>query len=96
MYAFQGYDVVRMLDRASADAKGKIEDKQAMRDAIASARFASVRGDFRFNTNQFPINSFYLRVIEKDPAGRITNRTVSKILDAHKDSYVANCNMKSL
>ena len=96
MYAFQGYDVVRMLDRAVSDAKGKIEDKQAIRDAMASARFASVRGDFRFNTNQFPINSFYLRVIEKDSSGRITNRTVSKILDAHKDSYVANCSMKSL
>jgi branched-chain amino acid transport system substrate-binding protein len=85
-----------MLDRAVTDAKGKLEDKQAIRDALAAARFSSVRGDFQFNTNQFPINSFYLRVVEKDSSGRITNRTVGKILDAHKDSYVGNCNMKPL
>lgn len=96
MYAFQGYDVVRMLDRAVADAKGKIGDKKAIHDAIAAARFASVRGDFRFNTNQFPINSFYLRVVEKDATGRITNKMLGKILDNHSDSYVGSCHMKPL
>jgi branched-chain amino acid transport system substrate-binding protein len=96
MYAFQGYDVVRLLDRAVADVKGKIEDKKAMEAAIEAARFQSVRGDFKFNTNHFPINSFYLRVVQKDATGRITNKTVSKILDAHTDSYVGSCKMKQL
>jgi branched-chain amino acid transport system substrate-binding protein len=96
MYAFQGYDVVRLLDRAVSDVKGNIEDKRAMHDAIAAARFQSVRGDFKFNTNQFPINSFYLRVVQKESSGRVTNKTVSKILDAHTDSYVGSCKMKAL
>ncbi len=96
MYAFQGYDVVRLLDRAVADVKGKVEDKKAMEAAIEAARFQSVRGDFKFNTNHFPINSFYLRVVQKDATGRITNKTVSKILDAHTDSYVGSCKMRQL
>lgn len=95
-YAFQGYDIVRLLDRAVADVKGKIEDKAAMRKAIAAARFNSVRGPFKFGPNQFPINNFYLRVVEKDAAGRITNRTTGKILDAHADAYSPNCSMKDL
>jgi branched-chain amino acid transport system substrate-binding protein len=95
-YAFQGYEIVRLLDRAVADVKGNIEDKAAMRSAIAAARFDSVRGPFKFGTNQFPINNFYLRVVEKDDKGRITNRTIGKILDNHTDAYGPNCTMKDL
>ena len=94
MYAFQGYDVVRLLDRAVADVKGNIENKAAMHAALAAARFQSVRGDFKFNTNQFPINNFYLRQVQKDPSGVVTNKTLSKIIDAHTDSYVGTCKMK--
>ena len=95
MYAFQGYDVVRLLDRAVADVKGKIEDKRALHDAIAAARFESVRGAFKFNTNQFPINDFYLREVQKDESGRVTNKTVGKIMTAHTDSYAGACKMKN-
>ena len=96
MYAFQGYDAVRLIDRAVSDVKGRIEDKAALHAALAAARFESVRGSFKFNTNQFPINSFYLRQVEKDAAGVVTNKTVSRIMDAHTDSYVGECKMKPL
>jgi branched-chain amino acid transport system substrate-binding protein len=96
MYAFQGYDVVRLLDRAVADVKGNIEDKAALHKAIAAARFQSVRGEFKFNANQFPINSFYLRQVQKDASGAVTNKTLSKIMDAHSDTYVGACKMKAI
>lgn len=96
MYAFQGYDVVRLIDRAVGDVKGKLEDKAALHAALAAARFDSVRGEFKFNTNQFPINSFYLRQVHKDANGAVTNKTVSRIIDAHTDSYVGECKMKPL
>lgn len=96
VYAFQGYDAARLLDRAVADVNGDVTDQSAMQKAIAAARFESVRGDFKFNSNQFPINSFYLRVVEKDPQGQVTNRMTGKIFDAHSDSYVGSCNMKHL
>jgi branched-chain amino acid transport system substrate-binding protein len=67
-----------------------------MHAALAAARFESVRGSFKFNTNQFPINSFYLRQVEKDAKGVVTNKTVSRIIEAHTDSYVDECKMKPL
>ncbi len=94
MYAFQGYDVVRLLDSAVAQVKGDLGNKNALHAAIRAARFNSVRGDFKFNTNQFPINNFYLRVVQKDSTGRITNKTIGTIFTAHTDSYVGACNMK--
>ena len=96
MYAFQGYEVVRLLDRAVADVKGRIEDKSALHAAIAAARFQSLRGDFKFNSSQFPVNSFYLRQVQKDATGVVTNKTVGKIIDAHTDSYGGDCKMKAL
>ena len=94
MYAFQGYDAAHLIDTAVSDVKGKIEDKDAFHDALKAARFASVRGDFKFNNNQFPIQDFYLRVVEKNAAGQITNRTVSTIFKDHADPYAASCKMK--
>lgn len=96
MYAFQGYDVVRLIDRAVGDVKGKVEDKAALHAALAAARFESARGSFKFNTNQFPVNSFYLRQIQKDADGIVTNKTLSRIIDAHTDSYAGDCKMKPL
>lgn len=96
MYAFQGYDVVRLIDRAVSDVKGNVADKAALHAALAAARFESARGDFKFNSNQFPINSFYLRQVQKDANGVVTNKTISRIIDAHTDSYVGDCKMKPL
>jgi branched-chain amino acid transport system substrate-binding protein len=94
LYASQGYDAARLIDAAIRGVQGKIEDKQAMRAALAAAEFNSVRGRFRFNRNQYPIQDYYLRVIEKEAGGRITNRTVGPIFTNHADAYVGECAMK--
>jgi arylformamidase len=39
--------------------------RNAVRKALQAAKFDSVRGAFKFNTNQFPIQDYYLRVITK-------------------------------
>ena len=39
---------------------GHVERTEEFRAALAAAKFDSVRGKFRFNTNQFPIQSVYL------------------------------------
>ena len=54
-----------------------------------------MRGSFKFNTNQFPIQDYYLRVIGKDSQGRITNRTLSTVFKAHGDAYAEQCKMPS-
>ena len=93
MYAAQGYDTAMLIDSAVRKVKGRVEDKEAFRKALAAADFKSVRGPFKFNKNQFPIQDFYLRVVRKDESGRITNRTLSKIWTNHEDSFASQCKM---
>lgn len=94
MYASQAYDAGQLLDSAVREVKGKIEDKEAVRSALRAAKFKSVRGDFKFNNNQFPIQNLYLRTVVKDAQGHITNKLTSTIFTAHADSYAASCKMK--
>ncbi|MEI7970478.1 MAG: ABC transporter substrate-binding protein [Betaproteobacteria bacterium] len=94
VYASQGYDTARLIDGAVRDAKGRIEDRTAFGTALAAASFKSVRGDFKFNTNHLPIQSYYLRQIWKDPSGRITNKLVGTVLTNHPDAYASACKMK--
>jgi len=96
LYASQGYDAARLMDAAVRDVKGKLDDKAALRKAIAAARFDSVRGAFKFNTNGYPIQDYYLRVITKDAQGRITNRTLGTVFKNHADAYVGECKMSAL
>ncbi len=94
LYASQGYDAAFMMDAAVRDVKGKVEDKAALKKALEAKNFKSVRGDFRFNSNHYPVQNYYLRVIGKDGSGRITNRLMGTIFTNHADAYVAQCKMK--
>lgn len=95
VYAAQGYDSALLIDSAVRDVKGKLDDKDAVRKALKAARFQSVRGDFKFNTNQYPIQNYYLRVVGKDSQGRLVNKSLGEpILKNHGDAYVQDCSMK--
>ena len=96
LYAAQGYDAARLIEAAVRDSKGKLDDKAAVRKALEAAKFDSVRGAFKFNSNHFPIQDYYLRVITKDAKGRVTNRTLSPVFKGHADAYAASCKMPSL
>jgi branched-chain amino acid transport system substrate-binding protein len=94
MYAAQGYDAAQLMDAAVRDTKGKLDDKAAVRKALMAANFKSVRGEFKFNNNQFPIQSYYLRMVGKDSKGRITNRLLGDpVLKNHRDAYASSCKM---
>jgi branched-chain amino acid transport system substrate-binding protein len=94
IYAAQAYDVALMMDAAVRDTKGELDNKDAVHAALKKANFKSVRGDFRFGPNQFPIQDYYLRTIGRDAQGRITNRTLNKVLPNHQDSYAGQCAMR--
>ena len=94
MYAAQGYDAAQLIDSAVRDTKGKLTDKAAVRKALMAANFNSVRGEFKFNKNQFPIQNYYLRMVSKDAKGRVTNRLLGgEVLKNHSDAYVGSCKM---
>jgi branched-chain amino acid transport system substrate-binding protein len=94
VFASQGYDTALLLDAAVRDVKGKIEDGEAVRKALKAARFQSTRGAFKFNTNQYPIQNYYLRVVGKDSQGRLVNKTMGTIFKDRGDAYVQDCAMK--
>jgi branched-chain amino acid transport system substrate-binding protein len=94
VFAAQGYDTALLIDSAVRRVKGKIEDKEALRKAFAAADFRSVRGDFKFNRNQYPIQTYYLRVVAKDNQGRLVNKKIGTVFTNHGDAYVQECGMK--
>ncbi len=93
-YAASGYDTALLLDSAIRKVKGNLENKEALRAAIKSADFKSVRGEFRFGANQFPVQDYYLQVVGKTADGKIAHKTMGKILSARGDAYVQDCKMK--
>jgi branched-chain amino acid transport system substrate-binding protein len=93
-YAAQAYDSAQLLDSAIAKVKGNIAEKEAFREALRQADFASVRGNFKFNHNQLPIQDFYAFEVIKDPRGRYTYKTLAKVLADHRDAYHSQCPMK--
>jgi branched-chain amino acid transport system substrate-binding protein len=94
VFAAQGYDAALLIDAAVRDVKGKVEDVEAVRKAMKAARFESVRGAFKFNRNQMPIQNYYLRVVARDNQGRLVNKTIGTIFKDHGDAYVQECEMK--
>ena len=59
MYAAQSYDAANLIDAALAAVKGDVSNRDALRNALKTAHFDSVRGAFSFGTNQFPHAGFY-------------------------------------
>ena len=94
VFASQGYDTALLIDSAVREVKGRLDDKEAVRKALKAAKFQSVRGAFKFNRNQYPIQNYYLRVVGKDAQGRLVNKTISTVFKDHGDAYVQDCPMK--
>lgn len=95
MYASQGYDAARLIDGAVRQVGGNLQDKDALRKALEAAPFESVRGAFKFDTNHYPIQDYYLREVVRDDQGRITNKLVERVFESHADAYVDQCKMPS-
>jgi branched-chain amino acid transport system substrate-binding protein len=93
-YAAQAYDSAKLIDSAVAAVKGDLTKKDAMREEMRKASYASVRGPYRYGNNHFPIQNFYLQETVKDADGTFTLKTVAIALKDHQDRYHAQCPMK--
>ncbi|MEZ5729951.1 MAG: ABC transporter substrate-binding protein [Burkholderiaceae bacterium] len=93
-YAAQGYDAALLLDSAIGKVKGKVSDKKAFMAALKAADFKSVRGDFKFGNNQFPVQDFHIFEAVKDSKGRMNLKTIATPMKAAVDNYAAKCAMK--
>ncbi|MFL5028285.1 MAG: ABC transporter substrate-binding protein [Xanthobacteraceae bacterium] len=93
-YAFQAYDAALLIDSALKAAKGDTSNKDALRAAMAKAEFTSLRGKFRFNTNHYPIQDFYLVKVAKRPDGKFQTEIDKKIFADYADPHAKDCPMK--
>ena len=93
MYAAQAYDTAMLIDSAVRKVGGKMEDKAAFRQALKAADFQSIRGSFKFNTNQYPIQDIYMRQVQRTADGKLQNKLVGTTLTQHADAFAAECKM---
>jgi len=90
VYAAQAWDTANLI--LSAAAKASVKDKDAFRAALKEADFKSVRGKFKFNTNNHPIQDIYVREVVKED-GVLTNKIVGAAFTDHGDAYAEQCKM---
>jgi branched-chain amino acid transport system substrate-binding protein len=91
-YAATGFDAANLLDVAWRKAGGDAK-KLAAALKTAGDEFKSVRGPFRFNNNNLPVQNYYAFEAVKD-GGKLAIKHVGTPLSAHADAYHAQCTLK--
>ncbi|MGO4570872.1 ABC transporter substrate-binding protein [Microvirga sp. 2TAF3] len=90
-YSMHAYDAALLIDSALKATGGKTDNKDALQAAIKKADFKSLRGDFKFGTNGFPIQDFYLVKAVKRPDGKFQTEIEQKVFDDYTDAYAKEC-----
>jgi branched-chain amino acid transport system substrate-binding protein len=90
-YAMQGYDTALLIDSAVKAIKGDLTNKDAVAAALKKADFASLRGNFKFNVNGYPIQDFYLTKVAKRADGKFETEIVQKVFENYGDRYAKDC-----
>jgi len=91
LYAATGYDAANLLDIALLKAGGDPK-KLAAAVKAAGGEFKSVRGPFRFNKNNMPVQNYYAFETARDGA-KIVTKLVGTPLPAHADAYASQCSL---
>jgi branched-chain amino acid transport system substrate-binding protein len=90
-YAFQAYDAAMLIDSAVRATKGDLSNKDAVKAALKKANFTSLRGGFKFNTNNYPIQDFYLVKVAKRPDGKYETEIAQKVFSNFGDQFAKDC-----
>ena len=90
-YAMQGYDAALLIDSAVKAVKGDLANKDAVAAALKEADFTSLRGNFKFNVNGYPIQDFYLTKVAKRADGKFETEIVQKVFENYGDRYAKEC-----
>jgi branched-chain amino acid transport system substrate-binding protein len=93
-YAFQAFDAAALIDSAMKATGGKTSDKAAVQAALKKADFKSLRGDFKFGNNNYPIQDFYLVKVAKRADGKFQTEIDKKVFSGYQDVYAKDCEMK--
>jgi len=96
LYAEQGYTTALIIDQAVKAAKGRVEDMKTFRASLmrAPTQVKTPRGDWKAAHNGTPIQDYYVRVVSKDDKGRIVNKKIGTVMNAHTDFWAKDCKLK--
>lgn len=92
-YAMQAYDAASLIDSAITKTGGDLSDKDAVRAALKEADFTSLRGNFSFNNNHYPVQDFHLLTVVKRDDGKFQTSFVRTIATDYADSFHQDCKM---
>jgi branched-chain amino acid transport system substrate-binding protein len=93
-YAMQAYDAAMLIESAAKAVNGDLSNKEAVAAALKKADFVSLRGGFKFNTNGYPIQDFYLTQVAKRPDGKFQTEIVEKVFENYGDRYAKDCSAR--
>jgi len=92
-YAMQAYDAAQLIDSAVKAVGGDLSNKKALIAALEKADFESLRGDFEFGPNHYPIQDFYLVKATKRDDGKYWTVVEKTVFEDYQDNYVSQCKM---
>ena len=93
-YAMQAYDAALLIDSALKATGGKTSDPAALRTALEKADFKSLRGKFKFGSNHYPVQDFFLVKVAKRADGKYQTEIAEKVFSDYVDVYAKDCQMK--
>jgi len=86
------YDAMMLMDAAVKQVGGKVEDRPAFTKALHKADYKSIKGAFKFNVNNYPIQNYQMSKVVKGADGNLTYEKLGELKD-HKDSYYEKCKL---
>lgn len=93
-YAMQAYDAALLIDSAVRAVDGDLSDIDGLRSAMEAADFDSLRGDFSFGNNHYPIQDFYRTTVVQRDDGKFMTSVSERIFDDYQDAYASSCDME--
>lgn len=94
IFAALQYDAIKMINAAITKIGGHIENKAAFHAALRNVSFPSIRGRFRFDNNQYPIQDIYVEQVQKDAKGKMELAVKERAAHDWRDYYHSQCPMK--
>jgi branched-chain amino acid transport system substrate-binding protein len=93
-FAAIGYDAAMLLDAAFRAIDKKNINEDNLRAVLRRVDFVSTRGSVRFDTNQFPIQTYVIRQVVQDARDRIVNEQHGVFQKDVHDGHAAECPMR--
>jgi branched-chain amino acid transport system substrate-binding protein len=92
-YAATSYDSLILIDSALKKV-ANLDDKAKLSAALHAADFKSVRGNFKFGVNNFPIQDYKLRKVVKNDKGELITQTTAQVAADAVDAYAKDCKLQ--